>query len=111
MEIQFKRGNEADLPILQSGEPAFTTDTKKLYIGTGTENVPISGGTGDQAYTHVQNVPAAVWSITLPEGFKEFPSVTITDSAGTVVQGKVNYSYPVVTLSFAAGFSGIAHFN
>lgn len=108
MLIQFKRGDEADLPILESGEPAFTTDTKDLYIGTGTENVQIAG---DQSYTYTQDVPMSVWSITLPDGFKQYPSVTVTDSAGTQVFGEVNYNYPIVTLSFVAAFSGTAHFN
>ncbi len=34
-----KKGLEANLPALVAGEPAFTTDTNKLYIGNGTENV------------------------------------------------------------------------
>lgn len=32
--IQFKRGNEANLPTLHPGEPAFTLDSQKLFIGT-----------------------------------------------------------------------------
>jgi len=108
MEIQIKRGISANLPNLLEGEPAFTTDTKEFFIGTGSENIQI---TGDQAHTHIQDVPASVWTITLPDGFKEYPSVTITDSAGTQVYGEVNYNYPVITLSFTAGFSGTAHFN
>jgi len=35
--IKLKRGLEVDLPVLNQGEPAFTIDTQKLYIGTGTE--------------------------------------------------------------------------
>lgn len=110
MLIQINRGNEDNLPILQEGEPAFSTDTKKLYIGTGTENIQI---TGDQTYTHTQSVPSTEWIVTLPEGFKRFPSVTIMDSAGTQVYGEVLYdeSRPVVTLKFSAAFGGQAHFN
>ena len=37
-EIQFKRGLRANLPILESGEPAWVTDDKKLFIGDGTRN-------------------------------------------------------------------------
>lgn len=33
--IQFKRGLVAGLPTGSAGEPLFTTDTKKLYIGEG----------------------------------------------------------------------------
>ena len=31
--IQFKRGAFANLPGLQAGEPALTTDTFELYVG------------------------------------------------------------------------------
>jgi hypothetical protein len=110
MLIQLKRGDEADLPILESGEPAFTTDTNNLYIGTGTENVQI---TGDQTYTHIQSVPSTEWIVQLPEGFKKFPAVIITDSAGTQVHGGIQYVEETseVILTFAAAFSGTAHFN
>lgn len=33
--IQFKRGLKANLPYLNSGEPAFCTDTQQLFIGLG----------------------------------------------------------------------------
>ena len=31
--IQFKRGAFSNLPALQAGEPALTTDTHELYVG------------------------------------------------------------------------------
>ena len=40
--IKLKRGRHENLPTLAIGEPAFTTDTKELYIGTATGNVKIS---------------------------------------------------------------------
>jgi hypothetical protein len=42
--IQLKRGLNANLSslTLQAGEPAFTTDTGKLYIGDGTNNILIN---------------------------------------------------------------------
>lgn len=39
--IRFKRGLEANLPVLQEGEPAFTTDTKEFYMGSTTGNVKL----------------------------------------------------------------------
>jgi parallel beta-helix repeat protein len=36
--IKFIRGAEADIPVLNQGEPAFTTDTHKVFIGDGAEN-------------------------------------------------------------------------
>jgi len=38
-KIQLRRGNKANLPILDSGEPGFVLDTEELYIGKGTKNV------------------------------------------------------------------------
>lgn len=104
-----KYGKEADLPELKTGEPAFTTDTKKFFIG----DTLINGGesAGDQTYIHTQSVPESVWTITLPEGFKEFPAVTIIDSSGRQVLGQVDYTYPVVTLTFGGAFSGKASFS
>jgi hypothetical protein len=41
--IQVKRGLAANLPaVLQVGELAYTTDTQKLYVGTGTGRVEIN---------------------------------------------------------------------
>ncbi|WP_418921761.1 hypothetical protein, partial [Brevibacillus brevis] len=37
LPIKFKRGKETNLPSsAPTGEPLFTTDTHKLFIGTGT---------------------------------------------------------------------------
>ena len=38
-KIQIRRGNKANLPTLSAGEPAFCTDTKQLFIGTGSGNI------------------------------------------------------------------------
>jgi hypothetical protein len=43
--ILLKRGEEANLPTLAAGEPAFTTDSHKLFVGDGSTNHEI-GGTG-----------------------------------------------------------------
>jgi len=42
MQIKLKRGNQANLPVLDNGEPGFTQDTKKLYIGTPSGNIIIN---------------------------------------------------------------------
>jgi hypothetical protein len=51
--IQLKRGLSANLSsvVLAAGEAAFTTDTKKLYIGDGTNKILINpdGGTASTA--------------------------------------------------------------
>jgi hypothetical protein len=38
-KIQIKRGLKGNLPILDAGEPAFTTDTKEFFIGDGSTNI------------------------------------------------------------------------
>lgn len=38
-KIRFKRGLEANLPTLDEGEPAFTTDTEEFFIGSQTGNI------------------------------------------------------------------------
>lgn len=54
--IKFKRGESTNLPSLnlQAGEPAFTIDTKKLYIGNGTEKVLINPDIGANEIKDVQ---------------------------------------------------------
>lgn len=41
--IKIRRGLSSNLPTLQIGELGFTTDTRKLYIGTASGNVEIGG--------------------------------------------------------------------
>lgn len=38
VELQVRRGPEAQIPILAEGEPGFTTDSHKAFIGDGTAN-------------------------------------------------------------------------
>jgi hypothetical protein len=51
--IKLKRGQSTNLPSLslQAGEPAFTLDTKKLYIGDGTEKILINPDIGANEIT------------------------------------------------------------
>lgn len=76
------------------------------------------GATGPQGdpglsganYVHQQMVPSATWNIT--HNLNRFPSVTVVDSAGSVVIGAVTYvSSDVVSIEFSAAFSGNAYLN
>ena len=59
-------------------------------------------------YVHTQASPAATWVITHALGGK--PSITIVDSAGTVVIGQIVYdSDTQITVNFTAPFSGFAY--
>ena len=45
-KIKIKRGLQVNLPTLETGELALTTDTQKVYIGTSSGNKEIGGGGG-----------------------------------------------------------------
>lgn len=105
--LQIKRGLKADLPILAQGEMGFCTDTKEVYIGDGISNVPLSS---DTFYTHNQIAASSKWTIT--HNLNRFPSVTVVDSAGSVVVGEVNYiSSNIIDITFQGAFSGKAYLN
>lgn len=54
-KIRFRRGDEADLPQLDVGEPGYTTDTKRLFIGAGTENIEFAKQSTVEATTSQVN--------------------------------------------------------
>jgi len=57
---------------------------------------------------HTQSSASSTWNVTHELGGR--PSVTIVDSAGTVVVGDVVYnSNTSITVSFSAPFSGFAY--
>lgn len=67
-------------------------------------------GPGLGTYTHLQAAPLATWVIT--HGLGRRPSVTVVDSAGTVVVGDVNYlSDTQIAVAFSSAFSGAAYLN
>lgn len=64
----------------------------------------------DWGYVHTQTSPSITWAIT--HNLNKYPSVTIVDSAGTVVEGDVAYSNTnSVVVTFSSTFSGKAYFN
>lgn len=71
--------------------------------------VRIGGAGGNvRRHVHTQSTPSTVWVITHALGGK--PSVTVVDSADTMVIGEVTYnSNSQVTVEFTAAFSGYAY--
>ena len=64
----------------------------------------------DNTFVFNQAVAATVWTITHNLG--KFPSVTVVDSAGSAVQGAVDYTNEnELTICFSAAFSGKAYLN
>ena len=64
----------------------------------------------DKSYVFVQGVPATTW--TIQHDLQKFPSITVIDTADTVVIGQYTYiNNNNVTLTFSAGFAGKAYLN
>ena len=64
----------------------------------------------DKNFVYTQNVASATWVVT--HNLNKFPSVSVVDSANTLVNGQVEYnSINEVTISFRAAFAGKAFFN
>ena len=67
-------------------------------------------GHDDKNYKHVQGVSSATW--TIAHNLDKFPSVTVKDSAGSIVIGEIEYNDTNnVTLTFSGAFSGEAYLN
>jgi hypothetical protein len=68
------------------------------------------GDVGTVAYVHHEPTPQQTWTITHPLEF--FPSITVVDSAGSVVEGDVTYpSMSTVMVTFSGAFSGTAYLS
>ena len=84
----------------------------KKYIGRTVMTSPIIR---DITYTHNQSTTSNTWTIT--HNLNRFPSVTVVDSADTIVYGTVVYnSANQLTITFfqagsALAFSGKAYLN
>lgn len=65
---------------------------------------------GDSSFTYTQVVAETTWNIQHDMG--KFPSITVIDTANTVVTGEYTYiDNNNVTLTFSAGFAGKAYLN
>lgn len=70
---------------------------------------PAGGGAGG-SYTHIQSIPNAIWLVNHTLSF--YPNVTVVDSAGTVVEGQIEYlSATQIRLTFNAAFAGNAYLS
>lgn len=92
------------------GQPEKTLQ-EKLSNSSGTY-VGDSAGGGSEAstYTYTQEMPSDIWMIRHNLG--RMPSVSVVDSAGSVVYGNVDYiDSNSVRVTFSGEFSGKAYLN
>ena len=65
---------------------------------------------GGASYTHAQAAPSAVW--TVPHNLGRYPSITVTDHFGNVVQPDVQYvSASIVQVTHGTPITGFAYCN
>ena len=65
----------------------------------------VSSGTTSNNYVYSQDVASNIWLIN--HGLGYYPAVSVTDSAGKLVIGGVQYiDINTIQISFSAGFSG-----
>ena len=95
---------------------AFTNDAGYLTSYTDTQRTDaeieaiVESYNYNTSYTHQQPTASATWTITHNMG--RFPSISVVDSAGTIVNGVENYtSNNELTITFNAAFSGTAYLN
>tara|TARA_R110002153_G_scaffold113977_1_gene256540 strand:+ start:209 stop:472 length:264 start_codon:yes stop_codon:yes gene_type:complete len=79
-------------------------------LPTTTNIIAGTSGAADANYVHDQGSASATWVVT--HGLGKLCSVTVVDTANTVVIGDITYnSVNQVTLKFSGSFSGKAYFN
>jgi len=91
----------------------YVNNNLNVTEATNTSQLVNDGESGNpfiSAYTHSQGLPNNVWTINHNLGRR--PSVNVADSAGTLMEGAVEYiDENNLTITFNNGFSGEAHLN
>jgi hypothetical protein len=95
--------NKAVITKIEAGSNISISSTG---IDNGTGVVTINSST----FTHIQSNPSNEWAINHNLG--KFPSVTVVDSALSVITGDIKYiDENNIIISFSGGFSGRAYLN
>jgi len=116
-QVQDGLGNATPLSVSTSevtSSVAIEATGFKTPTGLSTEFLKADGSVssagGDLHYTHNQTSSSTTWTITHNLG--KFPSVTVVDSARSVVVGEVNMTnINEIQITFTAAFSGKAYLN
>lgn len=86
--VKFNRGPVASLPTLNSGEPAFTTDTHKVYVGDGATNYLLAMASD----LHTQNTDTLLSIATALGSDHTYVGITDSKAVGeSVVFGDLLY--------------------
>ena len=103
---QFPGNNNVDINV-SNKHNSFSVD---INTSKTNQSVNVDMLSADKHFTYVQSFASDEWVI--EHNLQKHPSVTIVDSAGTVVIGDVLYlSVNKLVVSFSAPFSGKAYLN
>lgn len=110
--------------VIEVHDPGVAGPPNNLSVGTvtvgNTPEVTITGTAPSQTinfvipvggtYTHTQYSASNSWTVNHNLGYK--PNVTVVDSAGTIIEGQIDYpSGNTVVLTFSSPFSGNAYLS
>lgn len=110
--------------VIEVHDPGVAGPPNNLAVGSVTTGnapaVTISGISPNQTidfvipvggtYVHTQYSSSATWTITHNMGYK--PNVTVVDSAGTIIEGAIDYQTGnTIVLTFSAPFAGTAYLS
>lgn len=101
---------------------AVTVDEEEIIVGWQEPPIQVdiaagppgppgpAGSGGDLHYTYVQAVASALW--TIAHNLGKFPSITVVDTSGNVVEGApVEIDANNCSIAFNSAFSGTAYLN
>lgn len=117
-EISFSIEREQEISFSVGDRIVETGDYDKLIHKPSINGVVLEGDktneelfiVNDKHFEYRQLTPSAVWEV--EHNLDKYPSVSIVDSAGTMVMGDVEYiNSNKVLLLFQSAFSGKAFFN
>lgn len=105
--------------VVDPSNDQYYTLTLSFLSGNGSMNIDnfydiinftFGSSAGDKTFIYDQVTPATIW--TVQHGLNKFPSITVVDTAKSVVVGDYTYvDNNNVILEFSAAFAGKAYFN
>ena len=95
--IQFYRGKAANLPTLNEGEPAFTTDEKKMFVGSSGGNVGVSMDGHKHTKAQITDFPTSMPASDVPAWAKAENKPTYTASEVGAAPASHGHSYNDLT--------------
>ncbi len=90
--------------------PPSPSPSLELVVAQGPQGPRGPSGAAVSSFVHDQLAPSDVWVVNHDLGMK--PNVTVQDSAGTTVFGRITYtSEDQLVLTFSAAFAGRAYLS